>query len=461
MARKMRGRIYTRGGCKNLHLQFYVNGKQFRVALKDENGQSITDEDKAKAAAAKILLPFTAQDEAERLRLVVNDMTDAERKAAAAERELKNRAASLENGWDIYMSCPSRLRSCKRPQEMENPMADHYRAYYRHFCEWMAENHPDVRLLCEVTPEMALGFMMDLQAKSAPGTYNAHRFFLIALYDCLTADDKISIPRNPFAHVERMTPAPNSRRELTIAELQTIIETATGDMKLLLQVGTFTGLRLGDCCTLQWGEIDMLRQIIRRKPRKTASRTQKVVTLGIPRILWNALNEIPPEQRTGYLMPEYAEMYLRPHGAANISKALQRHFISCGIQTHAPGTGMKYHYEGKKKVYDRSQRAVVQVGFHSLRHTWVSLHAMHGTPQAVIQDAAGHANPAMTEHYIHISPEAARKAATALDIPQLSDGEIIDITPIGEEPERESLLALIKTMPIEKVKALLEIAKNE
>lgn len=464
MARKTKGRLYTRGKSGHYYLQYYVGGKQIRVALKDADGQSITRRADAEAAAGKILLPLTARSEADRLRLVVNEMTAAERKAETAEQDLKNRTASLENGWDVYMTCPSRLRSCKRPRTADSriwQMPEYYRAYYRHFCEWMAKKYPDVRLLCEITQEMALEFMMELQAKSAPKTYNSHRFFLIAFFDTLINDEKISITRNPFAKVERLTPAPNSRRELTIEELQTIIENATGDMKLLLQVGTFTGLRLGDCCTLQWGEIDMLRQIIRRKPRKTASRTQKVVTLGIPRILWNILNEIPPKQRTGYLLPKYAEIYLRPYGPSNITKALQRHFTACGIEIHAPGTGMKYHYEGKKKVYEKSQRAIVQVGFHSLRHTWVSLHAMHGTPQAVIQDAAGHANPAMTEHYIHISPEAARQAATALDIPQLSDGDVIDITPVGEEPERESLLALVRSMPIEKVKSLLEIAKNE
>ena len=115
---------------------------------------------------------------------------------------------------------------------------------------------------------------------------------------------------------------------------------------------------------------------------------------------------------------------------------------------------MKYHYEGKKKVYDKSTRAVVEVGFHSLRHTWVSLHAMHGTPQAVIQESAGHANPAMTEHYTHVSIDAARRAAEALNLPQLADGDIIDVTPEGES-ERAALRQLADTLPIEQVREML------
>ena len=465
MARTTKGRLYTRGKKGYYYLQYYIDGQQFRVALRDGEGNNITTEKRAKDAAAKILLPLTAKNEADRLRLVVNEIKANDEKAELAERDLKNAAATIANGWELFMTCPGRPKSCKRSGVLSPGAwgtAESYNVYYRHFAGWMAEHAPKTVLLCEVTPEHALSFMSDLQGRVSPKTYNSHRFFMIAFYDILIRDEKIVMPRNPFMNVERMTPAPNSRRELTIAELQTIIERANGDMKLLLQVGTFTGLRLGDCCTLQWGEIDMIRQIIRRKPRKTASKTQKVVTLGIPKILWNALNCIPESQRTGYLLPRYAEMYLQSHGPSNITKRLQKHFTACGIEVHAPGTGMKYHYEGKKKIYDKSERAVVQVGFHSLRHTWVSLHAMHGTPQAIIQDAAGHANPAMTEHYVHISPEAARLAATALDIPQLSDGgEVIDVAPIeSAEPERAELAGLIESLPMEKIKHLLEMAKN-
>lgn len=58
---------------------------------------------------------------------------------------------------------------------------------------------------------------------------------------------------------------------------------------------------------------------------------------------------------------------------------------------------------------------MIEVGFHSLRHTYISLHAERGTSQAVIQANVGHGSPAMTAHYTHIGEDAARQAATALD----------------------------------------------
>ena len=77
---------------------------------------------------------------------------------------------------------------------------------------------------------------------------------------------------------------------------------------------------------------------------------------------------------------------------------------------------------------------------------------MGGTPQAVIQANVGHSSPAMTAHYTHTSPEAARRVAGALEAP------FMDVIPA--EPERDKLAELVKTLPIEKVREVLVIIEN-
>ena len=208
-----------------------------------------------------------------------------------------------------------------------------------------------------------------------------------------------------------------SRRELTIEELYRILDTAKGDLALLLGMGTFTGLRMGDCCTLKWGEIDLIKQLIRRVPRKTAGSHPQPVLIGIPGALLARLKEIPSAQRKGYLLPEYAAAYMNHNARTALVEQIQRHFKACGIETHKEGTGVTIDPQTGHNV---GKRAVVEVGFHSLRHTYVSLHAMGGTPAAIIQAIVGHGNPAMTEHYTHIDEAAARKAATALNLPELT-----------------------------------------
>jgi hypothetical protein len=60
------------------------------------------------------------------------------------------------------------------------------------------------------------------------------------------------------------------------------------------------------------------------------------------------------------------------------------------------------------------KRAVVEVGFHSLRHTFVSLCREAGAPLAVVEAIVGHASPAMTRHYTHVGEAAARASVAAL-----------------------------------------------
>lgn len=215
---------------------------------------------------------------------------------------------------------------------------------------------------------------------------------------------------NPFEKVRRMKLKTETRRELTIAELRTILTSATGELQTLLAIGTFTGLRLGDCCTLTWGEVDLDRGLIRRIPNKTA-KSGKRVLIGIPEALADVLSLIPTDRRTGYVLPHFAELYTyrnaqgRPTKQPDIAKEIQSHFTACGIQTHKAGTGTA-----------TGKRAVVEVGFHSLRHTYVSLHADRGTPQALIQGNVGHSNPAMTAHYLHVSEETAIRTAQVLTL---------------------------------------------
>ena len=460
MAKKTTGRIFTSGKKGFYYLRYKVNGKDNRVRLMDTAGNPITSKAEAQAAANRILAHIHESDKTEQLRKLKNDIQDAEEAAVIAELNMRNAAASIDKGWELFMTCSSRLKSCKRYSAGAIPKdstVDVYHGYFMRFAEWMKEYCPEVYQLSNVTPEIADEFIGELQRKLAAGTVNKYRAFFIAFFHALNNDGKISIRRNPFATVERLEEDVNSRRELSVPELQRIIETAEGDLKLLLQVGTFTGLRLGDCCKLLWNEIDLAMGLIRRKPRKTSRKTGALVTLGIPVPLFQALNAVPEAERSGYLLPRFAGLYLAPHGTGAVTRIIQRHFKTCGIELYASGTGAKYHYEGKKKVYDESRRAVLQVGFHSLRHTWISLHAMHGTPQAVIQQAAGHANPAMTEHYTHVSEEAARIAARAFDIPQLA-GETIDVIPVPE-PEREELRKVIETLDAEQVRKVLDFIK--
>ena len=75
-------------------------------------------------------------------------------------------------------------------------------------------------------------------------------------------------------------------------------------------------------------------------------------------------------------------------------------FEAAGINTFAEG--------------ERNGRRVKEVGFHSFRHTFVSICAMAGVPFSIVQAIVGHTNQRMTEEYAQIESAALNRVLTAL-----------------------------------------------
>lgn len=171
-----------------------------------------------------------------------------------------------------------------------------------------------------------------------------------------------------------------------------------GEMRVLFAVGIYTGLRLGDCAQLEWGQVDLVRRFISLVPRKTARKNGRSVTIPIHPVLMGILLETDPQRRVGFVMPKLAAQYsIR---ACTISHEVSRIFREAGIETVVEGQ------DGWRK------RALVS--FHSLRHTFVSLSANAGVPLAVVQSIVGHATAEMTRHYYHESQGALVSAVAAL-----------------------------------------------
>jgi integrase len=207
---------------------------------------------------------------------------------------------------------------------------------------------------------------------------------------------------NPWVDIEhkKLEGKVNHRRELTVDQLRKLCQSATGEMRVLFAIGIYSGLRLRDCATLRWDEVDLRRNFIKRVPNKTSRHSDKPVFIPLHPDLRGMLSEIPEANRGEYVLPETASKYLNQKQL--LVHVIQKHFIDSGITTHKPGTGT----DGK--------RAVVQFGFHSLRHSFVSICAEANVPLSVVQSIVGHSNPQMTQVYTHTSQAAARLAMTAL-----------------------------------------------
>ena len=393
------------------------DGRRVRRRL-EVDGKPVTDLETAKAEQMRLRVPFITHTAVDALRAELGRLENRQ----AIEEDQADPPLTLDDAWAAFE------RSATRPECGDDTLRQH-ESNWRELLAWFRVLNPSGRFLREITEAVAGQYMTEFgRSGASANTYNKRICFFRMFFRVLSKHARLE--SNPFSDLALRRLHTHSRRALTKQELRTVLFSSDGEMKRLFWIGYYTGLRLGDCCTLRWAEVDLETCIIRRIQRKIKRRTDPVI-IGISPELFRLLSKVEPKR--GYVCPTYAERYLKSRSEqTNISREIQAFFNRCGIETKAE-TGLR--------------RRAVEVGFHSLRHTYASIHAEKGTPQPVIQDNMGHANPAMTEHYQHISEETARKAAAALDLDLFGEdsgirAELFRIVQTASEDDLARLLGL-------------------
>lgn len=448
MARTSKGSVYKRG--KNYYLLYHINGKRVRQVLINEQGDNITTKDQAQIEADKIIKLINAKNKTEQYKELAEVVATAELKAEALEKQAvidqeqrdnaiaDKKALKIIGAWELYINPDERLA----PQCSELNLKN-YRGYWRRFSEWLESQPESPVFMRDITPQLAKRFANHLEGIASDNTFNKYKSFLTSFFDCLKPYSRTS--ENPFNEIARKKKVKAiKKRDLTLAELKTVLTEADGELALLLWIGATTGLRLGDCVTLQWHNINFDSQTITSINRKTGAR----VIVGVIPILQNILLQMPEEQRQGYLTPNYAERYLNQNTQPHFIAMIQEHFKDCGIQTSLEGTGL-----------GTGKRAVTVVGFHSLRHSFATLCGELGTSEAVTMQLLGHSKASMTRYYQHQTEQGAKSVAQSLNnVFGGLLGETIEAPPIDE---RSQLRAIIDTLPIDQVKDLLTQLQND
>ena len=402
-------------------MTYQINGKRFYESLGTENKRE------ARVRADAIMAPFRVADKATALKAIQARVRDAEADAEIA-MDTVNPPLTLAQTWPEYLKTDAVPAGKRTLYE--------YEAHWTAFWNWIEAHHPQVQFLRDVTPDIGEAFMKSLVARGLSGQRtNKYLQFLKALFHELRKPARLV--KNPFDEIKRRKQTGVSKRPLTTEEIRGLIETSTGELQTLFYLGAMTGLRLGDCCTLRWSEVDLARGLIHRVPRKTGHKgASSAVVLGIPGPLAKHLAGLV---RDGpFIVPKYAAQYLR--NPSVVAHWIQAHMEGNEIQTTLEGTG-----EGTGK------RGVAVAGFHSLRHFYISAQAQAGTPQAVLQKLAGHGNPMMTQHYTHVSDDTARM--TAAMMPPLLPGDVPKQKPI-REPLPAWAVAIVKKMTPKNLSAL-------
>jgi integrase len=189
--------------------------------------------------------------------------------------------------------------------------------------------------------------------------------------------------------IEWFQTTPSKFDFLNFEESGDLIEAAAGQWRTMIMVGIRCGLRQGELLGLKWEHVDLklnrivVRQsIVRGRTKGTKSRKVRTVDLG---------------------RDVAAELASHRH--------LRGPYVFCDEDGNHLTNG-----ECKWPLYAACEGARLRrIGWHVLRHTFCSHLAMKGASPQAIQKLAGHATLAMTERYMHLSPNVTADAVRLLD----------------------------------------------
>jgi integrase len=349
------------------------------------------------------LHPMALQDDRDVTENLLGKMAGVDERLAKIE---KSKASLLmAEAVQAYRESPNRPDSGSRTM-------DGYESQFKRFITWMNKKYPDIQELRHVTRDIAFKFAGALGTELTATSFNKYIVLLRRMWKVLSIHPDARLEGNPWADIHSKLQATHSRRELTVDELSKVITSLTGEMRTLFAIGIYCGLRLGDAATLKWGNVDLTRRIIMLVPSKTSRRSNgKQVQIPLHNVLFSILMEVPHTKRNNYVMPGIAKLYQRKGTrGADLSKRIHKVFEDCKITTRC--------------TVDGYSRQGVDVGFHSLRHSFVSLSANAGVPLAMVQALVGHSNPAMTRHYLHVDLASVKNAIASL--PNVSGKEMIE-----------------------------------
>ena len=311
---------------------------------------------------------------------------------------LGERRLPLADVWLEYVKSPNR-------NELAQATLNGKRQVWMQFASWMEHFYLPVKDLCGITADMVAEYLACVRTEVCASTYNARVCVLREIFRTLAG--KAGFEEDPWEGVRLRPEDFHSRRELTMDELKRLLAASQkvgSEWHTLFLIGIYTGLRLGDCCRLDWSRINIAESVIQVVPQKTKRHHQRLVTIPIHPALGQALmrnvdgNQYGATSFVGPVLPVINEMYCRARW--QVCHQLSKIFKAANIT-------MSVKVEGRKH---RTPEAT----FHSLRHTFVSFAANAGVPLHVVQSIVGHESTAMTRHYYHENLTALKSAVNAI-----------------------------------------------
>jgi integrase len=219
------------------------------------------------------------------------------------------------------------------------------------------------------------------------------------------------ITRNPAEAVKTFDVEKEARDVFTYDQVRLLVTTANTEWTTAILLAYYSGLRLSDAVGLAWENVSLEVRQIRYFPRKTSrgeSRRpdwkkhvagQLEIPL-MPEVEAHLLALPSSDDPKAKLCPTLARK--GTGGNRGLSSMFQRLMAAAGIHSDR---GVEKTGKG---------RQFKTLGFHSLRHTFVSELANADVPADVRRQISGHSDEKIHERYTHLDVDTKRRALAHL-----------------------------------------------
>ena len=332
------------------------------------------DKKKALKALERITRPYRDAREEDAIRNLQNRLIELQ------ARKTKNELLTT----DLWIEFAKRLKK----DDVEGGTTQIYENATNRMIAWMNSR---VKCAKDITPRIAEEYLEQLSTEVGANTYNIRLVLFKRIWKYLR--DDFHLCNDAWENFKKKKATKSSRRTLSAKEIANLLVTAkTHDMKLLITIGMYTGLRISDCAMLKWNDVDFEKKILKVIPIKTKKHMDAPLEIPIHPTLLKMLEATP--HTDDYVSKTNADGY----ESGSLSGQVIAVFKKCGIETSKM-------VNGKLKLI---------CGFHSLRHTFVSMAINSGMSPLLVQRIVGHSAVDMTSAYFHENQDKMREGIESL-----------------------------------------------
>jgi integrase len=271
-----------------------------------------------------------------------------------------------------------------------------YRKRLEYFVEFVGEK----KLIDSVKKTDALGFRAKIAKDTSNATANNTMKILSSVFG--SAMNEGVVVGNPFAKMKALSSDSVTKKHFTLSQVKRLLSVADAEWKSMITFGLYTAQRLGDLCTLTWGQIDFERKEI----LFTTEKTDRNMAIPAHDALWRHIMTLQKGLQESPIHPRAYAMR-KDIGIGKVSREFRRVMVKAGLATS---------YEKKRTRTEEGDRSkeLGELSFHSIRHAAATWLRDVGVSESIAMEIVGHDSRSVDRAYVHSDPDRMRSEINKL-----------------------------------------------